>query len=194
MADIVIDNQVPVGNAAIEIASHPERMRPIFTITGVLTANTVFAGAVAAQAPGRILVNIYHNANAPGSRQSSEVVANRWERRIVALESIGRKGSGSGGQQYFRFKRLQRQPCGVELAPRCLLIQCREKGQQLLPLVVIHPSQSAVTGLKAFAPRAIRHYNFVPVKQHVQIGDSLQLHRLNAGHAKQMNRAHQYLV
>ena len=85
IADIVIDNHVPVGDVAIEIPDHPARMVPISTLTGVFIPDMVLAGAVAALAAGRILVDAYHSTNAPGAGQSSEVAANRWERRVVAL-------------------------------------------------------------------------------------------------------------
>lgn len=85
LAEIVIDNHVPTGDATLAIAGLDQRMGPVSTLAGVFILNTVLAEAVARLAGQGIRTEIYQSANAPGDSQTTPDIAQRWQHRIAGL-------------------------------------------------------------------------------------------------------------
>lgn len=86
IADVVIDNHVPLGDAAVDLQHSPHRMGPTSTIAGSFILNSMLAEAVdrASQAGGT--VDIYNSANGPSRGETAEDVAGRWQSRIQGLQ------------------------------------------------------------------------------------------------------------
>jgi uncharacterized phosphosugar-binding protein len=85
IADIVLDNHAPVGDATLAVPLHGAAMAPVSTITGVFILNTILAEAVARAAKKGVKVDVYQSANAPGQDGSAEDMAQRWSQRVIGL-------------------------------------------------------------------------------------------------------------
>jgi uncharacterized phosphosugar-binding protein len=83
VADIVIDNGGPYGDASLPIEGRTARMGPTSTIAGVFIVNTIIAEAVAALAAIGIAVDVYQSANAQNV-EAGDMIA-RWQPRIRGL-------------------------------------------------------------------------------------------------------------
>ena len=83
VADIVIDNAGPYGDASLPIEGRTVRMGPTSTIAGVFIVNTVMAEAVAALAAIGIAVDVYESANMQVA--GVEAMVSRWKPRIRGL-------------------------------------------------------------------------------------------------------------
>ena len=84
VADLVIDNQAPYGDACLAIPNSDKRMGSTSTITGAFIVNALMAEAVANLARRGIDVDVYRSANAGGGGDTEEMVK-RWRSRIRGL-------------------------------------------------------------------------------------------------------------
>lgn len=85
VADLVIDNQAPYGDACLTIPHSDKRMGSTSTISGAFIINAVMAEAVANLARRGIDVDIYRSANAGGGAADAEEIVKRWRARIRGL-------------------------------------------------------------------------------------------------------------
>jgi uncharacterized phosphosugar-binding protein len=85
IADIVLDNQAPVGDASLTVAGTSVSMAPVSSITGCFILNTILAEAVSRAAHRGVNVDVYQSANAPGKDHSAEQMAERWKARVIGL-------------------------------------------------------------------------------------------------------------
>ncbi len=85
IADIVLDNHAPVGDATLIVPLHGAAMAPASTITGAFVLNTILAESVARAMEKGVKVDVYQSANAPGQDGSAENMAQRWSKRVVGL-------------------------------------------------------------------------------------------------------------
>jgi uncharacterized phosphosugar-binding protein len=84
VADLVIDNQAPYGDACLAIPNSDKRMGSTSTISGTFIINAVMAEAVASLSRRGIAVDIYRSANSCGGAEAEEIVK-RWRSRIRGL-------------------------------------------------------------------------------------------------------------
>lgn len=84
VADLVIDNHAPYGDACLTIPNSDKRMGSTSTISGAFIVNAIMAEAVATLARRGIDVDIYRSANASGGADAEEIVK-RWRARIRGL-------------------------------------------------------------------------------------------------------------
>jgi len=85
VADLVIDNQAPYGDACLSIPHSDKRMGSTSTISGAFIVNAVMAGAVANLSGRGISVDVYRSANSSGeAKEMSDIIA-RWRPRIRGL-------------------------------------------------------------------------------------------------------------
>jgi uncharacterized phosphosugar-binding protein len=84
VADLVIDNHAPYGDACLAIPNSDKRMGSTSTISGAFIVNALMAEAVASLARRGIDVDIYRSANAGGGADAEEMVK-RWRHRIRGL-------------------------------------------------------------------------------------------------------------
>jgi uncharacterized phosphosugar-binding protein len=84
VADLVIDNQAPYGDACLAIPNSDKRMGSTSTISGTFIINAVMAEAVANLSRRGIDVDIYRSANSVGGAEAEEIVK-RWRSRIRGL-------------------------------------------------------------------------------------------------------------
>jgi uncharacterized phosphosugar-binding protein len=83
IADLVIDNQVDAGDAALPLAARNARMGPVSTIAGVFIINAIMGEAVDALAARGVTVDVYQSANVEGSNAAD--IVERWRGRIRGL-------------------------------------------------------------------------------------------------------------
>jgi uncharacterized phosphosugar-binding protein len=83
VADLVIDSQVPPGDAALPLPARGLAMGPVSTIAGVFVLNAIMAGAVERLAQAGKRIDVYRSANVEGS--DAAAVAERWRGRIKGL-------------------------------------------------------------------------------------------------------------
>jgi uncharacterized phosphosugar-binding protein len=84
VADLVIDNQAPYGDACLAIPNSQKHMGSTSTISGTFIINAVMAEAVAGLSRRGIAVDIYQSANSSGGAGAEEIVK-RWRSRIRGL-------------------------------------------------------------------------------------------------------------
>lgn len=80
LADVVLDNDAPSGDAVLEIAGSALKVRPVSTALGVTILNAVFAD-VAARLVGEGDAPIYLSANMPGSGDINRSLVERYRDR-----------------------------------------------------------------------------------------------------------------
>jgi uncharacterized phosphosugar-binding protein len=85
VADIIIDNQAPVGDACLSLPARGASMAPVSTITGAFILNAILAEAVERAARAGIAVDVYGSANSPLAAAAPESVAEKWAGRIAGL-------------------------------------------------------------------------------------------------------------
>lgn len=85
VADLVIDNQAPYGDACLSIPDSDKRMGSTSTISGAFIVNAVMAGAVAKLSRRGISVDVYRSANSTGEAQEMSDIIARWRPRIRGL-------------------------------------------------------------------------------------------------------------
>jgi uncharacterized phosphosugar-binding protein len=83
VADLVIDNHAPYGDACLTIPNSDKRMGSTSTISGAFIVNAVMAEAVANLARRGIDVDIYRSANVADA--DAEEIVKRWRARIRGL-------------------------------------------------------------------------------------------------------------
>lgn len=85
VADLVIDNQAPYGDACLAIPESDKRMGSTSTISGAFIVNALMAEAVANLSRRGIPVDVYRSANSSGeAKEMSDIIA-RWRPRIRGL-------------------------------------------------------------------------------------------------------------
>lgn len=80
LADVVLDNDAPSGDAVLEIAGSALKVGPVSTALGVTILNAVFAD-VAARLVGEGDAPIYLSANMPGSGDVNRSLVERYRDR-----------------------------------------------------------------------------------------------------------------
>ncbi|EFM55232.1 SIS domain-containing protein [Brucella inopinata] len=80
LADVVLDNDAPAGDAVLEIAGSALKVGPVSTALGVTILNAVFAD-VAARLVGEGDAPIYLSANMPGSGDVNRSLVERYRDR-----------------------------------------------------------------------------------------------------------------
>ena len=85
VADVVIDNQAPVGDASLPLPALGTSMSPVSTITGVFILNSIIAEAVARATQAGVKIDLYVSANAPVASTLPEDIAKKWSARIQGL-------------------------------------------------------------------------------------------------------------
>jgi uncharacterized phosphosugar-binding protein len=85
VADLVIDNQAPYGDACLAIPKSEKRMGSTSTISGSFIINAVMAEAAANLSRRGIAVDIYRSANSGGGGAEAEEIMRRWRPRIRGL-------------------------------------------------------------------------------------------------------------
>jgi uncharacterized phosphosugar-binding protein len=85
VADLVIDNNTPYGDACLTIPSSNKRMGSTSTIAGAFIVNAMMAEAVANLIRRGIDVDIYRSANAGEGTADAEEIVTRWRARIRGL-------------------------------------------------------------------------------------------------------------
>lgn len=80
LADVVLDNDAPSGDAVLEIAGSTLKVGPVSTALGVTILNAVFAD-VAARLVGEGDAPIYLSANMPGSGDVNRSLVERYRDR-----------------------------------------------------------------------------------------------------------------
>ncbi|CUW45314.1 hypothetical protein B3286c2_0428 [Brucella vulpis] len=80
LADVVLDNDAPSGDAVLEIAGSALKVGPVSTALGVTILNAVFAD-VAARLVGEGDAPIYLSANMPGSGDVNRLLVERYRDR-----------------------------------------------------------------------------------------------------------------
>jgi uncharacterized phosphosugar-binding protein len=85
VADLVIDNQAPYGDACLAIPKSEKRMGSTSTISGSFIINAVMAEAVANLSRRGIAIDIYRGANSGGGGAEAEEIVRRWRPRIRGL-------------------------------------------------------------------------------------------------------------
>ncbi|ABQ62515.1 UPF0309 protein [Brucella ovis IntaBari-2006-46-332] len=80
LADVVLDNDAPSGDAVLEIAGSALKVGPVSTALGVTILNAVFAD-VAARLVGEGDALIYLSANMPGSGDINRLLVERYRDR-----------------------------------------------------------------------------------------------------------------
>ncbi|OEI83593.1 sugar isomerase domain-containing protein [Brucella sp. BO3] len=80
LADVVLDNDAPAGDAVLEIAGSALKVGPVSTALGVTILNAVFAD-VAARLVGEGDAPIYLSANMPGSGDINRSLVERYRDR-----------------------------------------------------------------------------------------------------------------
>lgn len=85
VADLVIDNNTPYGDACLTIPNSNKRMGSTSTIAGAFIVNAMMAEAVANLVRRGIDVDIYRSANAGEGTADAEEIVTRWRARIRGL-------------------------------------------------------------------------------------------------------------
>jgi uncharacterized phosphosugar-binding protein len=85
VANLVIDNQAPYGDACLAIPNSEKRMGSTSTISGSFIINAVMAEAAANLSRRGIAIDIYRSANSGGGGAEAEEIVRRWRPRIRGL-------------------------------------------------------------------------------------------------------------
>lgn len=85
VADLVIDNQAPYGDACLAIPDSDKRMGSTSTISGAFIVNALMAEAVATLSRRGIPVDVYRSANSSGEAKEMTDIIARWRPRIRGL-------------------------------------------------------------------------------------------------------------
>ncbi|MBN9045903.1 MAG: sugar isomerase domain-containing protein [Rhizobiales bacterium] len=80
LADVVLDNDAPAGDAALEVEGSALRVGPVSTALGVSILNAVFA-EVAARLVADGAAPVYLSANMPGSAEVNRALVERYRDR-----------------------------------------------------------------------------------------------------------------
>jgi uncharacterized phosphosugar-binding protein len=83
IADLAIDNQVPHGDAVLDLPKRDTRMGPVSTVAGAFIMNAIMAEAIEMLAAKGVAIDVYRSANVEGSN-AEEIVA-AWRPRIKGL-------------------------------------------------------------------------------------------------------------
>ncbi len=85
VADLVIDNQAPYGDACLSIPHSDKRMGSTSTISGAFIVNAVMGGSVCNRSKRGISVDVYRSANSSGEAKEMSDIIDRWRPRIRGL-------------------------------------------------------------------------------------------------------------
>lgn len=80
LADVVLDNDAPAGDAALDVEGSALKVGPVSTALGVAILNAIFADA-AARLAGEGNAPIYLSANMPGSADVNRALIARYRNR-----------------------------------------------------------------------------------------------------------------
>jgi uncharacterized phosphosugar-binding protein len=80
LADIVLDNGAPAGDAVVEVKGSPLKVGPVSTAIGAAILNAIFAGVAARLATGGN-APIYISANMPGAAEVNKALVERYRPR-----------------------------------------------------------------------------------------------------------------
>ena len=85
VADVVIDNHVPIGDAVLELPLSAQKMGPTSTIAGAFIINAIMAEAVERAKRAGCTLDVYSSANGINPGEPVEKIAARWQGRIKGL-------------------------------------------------------------------------------------------------------------
>jgi len=86
LCDVVIDNCVPLGDAAVEIPGFPQRVGPLSSVTGCAIVNAIVAEVVARLVEGGIEPPVFMSANLDGGDASNARLLAENRERIHYLD------------------------------------------------------------------------------------------------------------
>lgn len=78
VADVVLDNGAPAGDAVVEIPGSRLRCGPVSTVTGAVLLNMVLVSAIGEAAAERGEADVYRSANMPGAAEHNAALAERF--------------------------------------------------------------------------------------------------------------------
>jgi uncharacterized phosphosugar-binding protein len=85
VADVVVDNHCPPGDALIEVASDLPRMGPASTVVGLFLLNSILLAAAEEQLAAGSTPEIYLSANMPGAKDGNTALSARLRQSIPHL-------------------------------------------------------------------------------------------------------------
>jgi len=85
VADLVLDNHAPVGDALVEVPGFPTRVAPVSTITGAAILNTVVARAVALLVKRTGDAPVFVSANLDGGEERNQHWLDHYRSRLTYL-------------------------------------------------------------------------------------------------------------
>ncbi len=85
VADVVIDNHGPPGDALVEIAPNLPRMGPASTVVGLFLLNSILLAAAEEQLAAGSTPEIYLSANMPGAKDGNTALSARLRESIPHL-------------------------------------------------------------------------------------------------------------
>lgn len=91
VADLVLDNRVPYGDAVVDVAGLPTRVGPLSTIAGVALVNAAMVRAIELCVEQGFLPEVFESANlqegdgAAGTGGRAGIDLMRWRRRVRRL-------------------------------------------------------------------------------------------------------------
>jgi uncharacterized phosphosugar-binding protein len=85
VADVVLDNHCPPGDALVEVASDLPRMGPASTVVGLFLLNSILLAAAEEQLAAGSTPEIYLSANMPGAKDRNTALSTRLRQSIPHL-------------------------------------------------------------------------------------------------------------
>lgn len=85
VADFVLDNKCPPGDALIELRHDLPKVGPASTVVGLALLNALIIETLARQVADGVTPDIYLSSGLPGAQESNQVVSDRFLRRIPHL-------------------------------------------------------------------------------------------------------------
>ena len=83
VADLIIDNGVPYGDASIEIQGLATRVGPVSSLAGVFIVNAIVVRAVEISIANNFMPEIFVSANVENSKQTLDL--KHWQKRVKRL-------------------------------------------------------------------------------------------------------------
>jgi uncharacterized phosphosugar-binding protein len=85
LADLVIDNCAPEGDAAVEIEGFPQKTGPLSTLLGVAVVNTIVAETISRLVAQGVTPPVFISANLPGGDEHNQKLLEENKDRIFFM-------------------------------------------------------------------------------------------------------------
>lgn len=85
VADVVIDNHVPPGDAVVDFYADAVRAASVSTVSGAFIWNALVAEVVSLLEKGGIRAPVYVSSNMPGAKDNNEALVRRYRTRVRHL-------------------------------------------------------------------------------------------------------------